>query len=482
MKQLIFGKQAREKLKEGVDLVANAVKITLGPKGRNVVISRPHKGEPDIVNDGATIARNIAVKDPYAEQGVELVRSIALKTESSAGDGTTTATILAQSMVEEGLKAVDNGVNPVLLKKGIEIGVEKAIEYLKSKAVPIEPEDLSKIATLCAEDEIIGNTIAEIFNKYGKEAVITVEETGATGVNYDVVDGYEFDKGWCSPYFINRSDRFDAVLEDIPIAIFDRKITMAADIIPLFELCKTQLGKSEMVLIAEEIIGDALATAVVNKMQGRFSCLCINAPGWGKQRADMLEDIAIFTGGMKISAEMALAMNKVTADMFGRAKKVISNREKTAIIGGAGDKKELDERINQLKLLVEDAELSKDLTEYSRKQWKERIGKLTGTAVILRIGYDSNTEATYKKLKIEDTIAATRAALEEGILPGAGKAYLEASDMLNEFDSKYYEKDIATGIWIVQQALREPFYQLAVNSGLSPLSPDEKIYDFSGSN
>lgn len=471
-KQLLFNEEARRKLKEGVDIAANAVKITLGPKGRNVVIARPHKGEPDVVNDGATIVRNIAIKDPFQEQGVQLVKSVAIKTESTAGDGTTTSAILAQAIVNSGLRAISNGANPVLLKKGIEMAVDATVKFLKERAIEVKPKELSRIANMSAEDEQIGNTISEVFTKYGKDVAISVEDSEIPGIHYDMIEGYKFERGWASPYFINRPERFETAIEDAYVVILDRKLTVANDIVHLIKTVKEQ-GVNELVIIAEEITGDALATLVINRVKGIFVGLAINAPGFGKQRADLLDDMAMFTGATKISAEMGMRMEDIKIEMFGKCKVVISNREETALIGGAGSQEEIEERVKQLEFLLEQ---NKDGgTEYFEKQLKERIGKLTGKAAILKIGYDSKAEATYKKLKIEDTIAATRAALEEGILPGGGTQYLWASKSL-PIKLEGENPDVQLGIKIVAEALREPVKQLALNSGLNPDSVIDKIF------
>ena len=458
-KQLLYDKEARKKLKEGVDIVANAVKVTLGPKGRNVVISRPHKGEPDIVNDGATIARNIVLKDLFQEQGVELIKSIAIKTEASAGDGTTTSAILAQSLIEFGLQAIAQGANPVLLKKGIETATQTVIEELKKMAIEVKPEDLNKIAILSAEDEQIGNTIAEIIQKYGKDAAISVEDGGVPGISYEAIEGYKFESGWISPYMVNRPEKFQTIIEDPVIAILDRRITMVTDLIPLIEIINKQFGKTEAVIIAEAIEGEALATLLLNKMQGRFLVLGINAPSFGKRRKDTLEDMAIFTGATVIAAEAGMTMKDVKPEMFGRAKKIISTREETVIIGGAGSSEEVDERVNQLKYLHDQTD---NTPEYYLRELEDRIGKLTGTAVILRIGYDSHAEATYKKLKVEDTIAATKAAIEEGILPGGGSPFFWLAYNVNLTSKTSDEQD---GINTVMGALQEPIKQLIKNSG-----------------
>lgn len=479
-KILKYEKDARESLKRGIDTVANAVKVTLGPKGRNVLIGRPHRGEPDITNDGATIARNITVEDPFEEQGVQLLKSVASRTESNAGDGTTTSSILAQAMVGEGLKVVDEGANPVLLRKGIELAVEQATEYLKSKAKPVTPEELPRIATLSAEDEEIGGTIAKILNDYGKDASITVED-GSYGISYEMVDGYKFDKGWASPYLMNRHDRFESVLEDAYILILNQRIAMVDDIVPIVEKFVKETGKREFVLIAEAIEGEALTSLVLSKLQGKFHILAINAPGFGNQRSDILEDIAIFTGATKLGGETGFKPEEIEIGHFGKCQKIIANRETTNIIGGAGSETEVQERVKQLDFLVEQ---NKDGgTEYFERQLKDRIGKLTGKAAILRIGYDSDIEAKYKKLKIEDTIAATKAALEEGILPGGGIMYLAASKAVEDaFSSTDLEDDVKTGIEIVVNALCEPIRQLARNSGGDPDTVMRKVDERIGFN
>ena len=477
-KEIFFGKIARSKLVEGLDIVANAVKVTLGPKGRNVVIaSNP---EPQIVNDGATIARSIVLADQGQEQGAKLIKSIALKTETLTGDGTTTATILTQALVHEGLKAIEDGADPILLKKGIEEATEIAIEHLKSKSVPVSDEMLAHVACLSAEDKDLGNAVADIFKNHGKDAVVSIEESTNPGLSSEITQGYKLERGMVSPYMVTRSDKLEAVLEDVYVAVVNQRINSVDDLLPVLKVAMEELKESKLVLVAEEVTGDALATLVVNQIEGKFTGLAVNVTGLGYQ-AEHLGDIAIFTGATKIGPEVGTGIKDINGLMLGKCKKVVATRESTIFIGGQGTEEKVNGRLKQLSSLLQEAESKND--QIASKEIKDRIAKIEGKVAVLRVGGNSHVETNYKKLKAEDTIAATRAALEEGVLPGGGTQYLMASLAIKEKvgDSKEDEDHIA-GMKVVEEALQRPIKQLAENSGVNPAGVVERINESVGFN
>jgi chaperonin GroEL len=455
-KIISFDEDARRALERGMDQLANAVKITLGPKGRNVVLEKKW-GAPTITNDGVSIAKEIELDDPEEKIGAELVKEVAKKTDDVAGDGTTTATVLAQAIVKEGLRNVAAGANPMSLKRGIERATELAVEAIKHQSKEVDDKaQIANVGAISAADPQIGETIAEAVDKVGKDGVITVEESNTFGMELDFVEGMRFDKGYISPYFVTDSERMEAVLEDPYILIANSKISAVKDLLPVLEKVM-QAGKPVLVL-AEDVEGEALATLVVNKIRGTFRSASVKAPGFGDRRKAMLQDIAVLTGGTVISEEVGLKLENATLDLLGTARKVIVTKDETTIIEGAGKDEDVQGRINQIKGEIENTD-----SDYDREKLQERLAKLSGGVAVIKVGAATEVELKEKKHRIEDAVQSTKAAVEEGIVPGGGVALLNAQSALDKVD---LEGDEATGANIVRRALEEPIKQIAVNAGL----------------
>ena len=455
-KQVLFNEEARRALGKGVDALANAVKVTLGPKGRNVVLDKKF-GAPTITNDGVTIAKDIELEDPFENMGAQLVKEVATKTNDIAGDGTTTATLLAQAMIHEGMRNVAAGANPMILKKGIDQAVKKLVDEIKSNSKKVEGKAaIAQVAAISSGDEEVGELIAEAMEKVGKDGVITVEESKSMDTNLSVVEGMQFDRGYISPYMVTDTDKMEAVLDNPYILITDRKISAIADILPILEKVVKQ-GK-ELMIIAEDLDGEALATLVVNKLRGTFKALAVKAPGFGDRRKAMLEDIAILTGGTVISEEVGRKLDSVEIEDLGQARQVRSSKEETTIVDGAGDKAAIDARVEQIKKQV--AETTSD---FDKEKLQERLAKLAGGVAVIEIGAATEVEMKDKKLRIEDALNATRAAVEEGIVAGGGTTFV---DILPALDALSAEGDVQTGINIVKRAIEEPVRQIANNAGL----------------
>ncbi len=456
-KQILFNEAARAALKRGVDKLANAVKVTLGPKGRNVVLDKGY-GAPTITNDGVTIAKEISLDDKNENIGAELVKEVATKTNDVAGDGTTTATLLAQIMVSEGLKNVAAGANPMVVKRGIEKGVIAIVKELKEKiSKPVAGQDeITQVASISANDAEIGKIIAEAMKEVGNDGVITVEESQVFGVEKEVVEGMQFDKGYVSPYMVTNPDRMESVYNDPYILITDKKISAIHDILKLLEQL-AQTGKKELVIIAEDVEGEALATLVVNKLRGTFHCLAVKAPGFGDRRKEMLRDIATLTGGKVISEEVGLKLDHATLESLGQARKVVASKETTTIVGGKGDEKDIKARIAQIRQEIENTD-----SDFDKEKLQERLAKLTGGVAVLKVGAATEVEMKERKLRIEDALAATKAAIEEGIVPGGGVALLRCIVALDSVSAVGEEK---IGIEILRRALEEPVRQIAINAG-----------------
>ena len=455
-KQILFDEEARRALGRGVDALANAVKVTLGPKGRNVVLDKKY-GAPTITNDGVTIARDIELEDPFENMGAQLVKEVATKTNDIAGDGTTTATLLAQAMIQEGMRNVVAGANPMIVKKGIETAVKTLVDEIKSKAKKVETKaKIAQVAAISSGDAEVGDLIAEAMEKVGKDGVITVEESKSMDTNLSVVEGMQFDRGYISPYMVTDTDKMEAVLDNPYILITDRKISAIADILPILEKVVKQ-GK-ELMIIAEDLDGEALATLVVNKLRGTFKALAVKAPGFGDRRKAMLEDIAILTGGTVISEEVGRKLDSVEIEDLGQARQVRASKEETTIVDGSGDKAKIDARVEQIKKQV--AETTSD---FDKEKLQERLAKLAGGVAVIEIGAATEVEMKDKKLRIEDALNATRAAVEEGIVAGGGTTFV---DILPALDALSAEGDVQTGINIVKRAIEEPVRQIANNAGL----------------
>ena len=456
-KMIAFDEDARRALERGMNQLADAVKITLGPKGRNVVIEKKW-GAPTITNDGVSIAKEIELEDPLEKIGAELVKEVAKKTNDVAGDGTTTATLLAQAMVREGLRNVAAGANPMGLKKGIEKAVERAVEAIKDQAKEIEDkEEIAHVASISANnDPEIGAMIAESMEKVGKDGVITVEESQTFGLELELVEGMRFDKGYISPYFVTDPERMEGVLEEPVILVANSKISAVKDLLPILE--KVMQSGKPLVIIAEDLEGEALATLVVNKIRGTFRSVAVKAPGFGDRRKAMLQDIAILTGGQVISEEVGLKLENTTLDMLGKARKVVVTKDETTIVEGSGDAEQIKGRINQIK-----AEIEKTDSDYDREKLQERLAKLAGGVAVIKVGAATEVELKEKKHRIEDAVSATKAAVEEGIVPGGGVTLLQAQKSLDKLDLDGDEK---TGSLIVRRALEEPLKQIAHNAGL----------------
>ncbi|MGI5823588.1 MAG: chaperonin GroEL [Dethiobacteria bacterium] len=454
-KDIIFREDARQALEKGVDQLANTVKVTLGPRGRNVVLDKRF-GSPQITNDGVTIAREIELEDPFENMGAQLVKEVANKTQDVAGDGTTSATILAQAVIKQGIKNVTAGTNPMLIKRGIDKAVNKVLEHIKNQSKPVEDrEAIAQVASISADDESIGDIIANAMEKVGKDGVITVEESRGFQTDLKVVEGMQFDRGYISPYMVTDTEKMEAILEDPMILLTDRKISSIHDVLPLLEKI-VQQGK-QLLLIAEDVEGEALATLVLNKIRGTFTCVAVKAPGFGDRRKAMLEDIAILTGGQVISEDLGLDMKNVGIEMLGSARQVRVDKDDTVIVEGAGESEAIEKRINQIRAQIEDT-----TSDFDREKLQERLAKLAGGVAVIEVGAATETEMKERKLRIEDALSATRAAVEEGIVSGGGVAYLNAVDALAELE---LFEDEGVGIKIVHRALEEPLRQIAENAG-----------------
>ncbi|MBU1179673.1 chaperonin GroEL [Patescibacteria group bacterium] len=455
-KQISFNEEARQALKRGVDKLANAVKVTLGPKGRNVVLDRGF-GSPTITKDGVTVAKEIDLEDKFENIGAELVKEVASKTNDVAGDGTTTATVLAQAIVQEGIKNVAAGANPVEIKRGIEQGVARVVEELKKSSKAVETnEEIEQVASISANDKEIGAIIARTMAEVGKDGVITVEESQSFGIENEVVKGMRFDKGYVSGYMITNAEKMEAEYEDAYILITDKKISSVQEIVPILEKV-AQAGKKELVIIAEDLEGEALATLVVNRLKGVFNTLAVKAPGFGDRRKAMLEDIAILTGGKVITEDIGLKLDSVELDDLGRARRVVATKETTTIVEGAGEKEKIDARVSGIK-----KELELATSEFDKEKLQERLAKLSGGVGVIKVGAATETEMKEKKHRIEDAVSATKAAVEEGIVPGGGVALLRVSGAL---ESAGLTGDQAVGLNILKKALEEPLKQIAINAG-----------------
>ena len=458
-KQLLYGEEARKALQSGIDKLSNTVKITLGPKGRNVVLDKKY-GAPLITNDGVTIAKEIELEDPFENMGAQLVKEVATKTNDIAGDGTTTATLLAQALVSEGMKNVAAGANPMVVKKGIQKAVDTAVEELKKIAHPVTgSSDIARIATISAADETVGKLIAEAMEKVTSDGVITVEESKTAETSCDVVEGMQFDRGYISPYMVTDTDKMEAVVDDAYILITDKKISNIQEILPLLEKI-LQSGK-KLIIVAEDVEGEALATILVNKLRGTFTCICVKAPGFGDRRKEMLQDIAILTGGQVITSDLGLELKDATVEMLGRAKQVKVTKENTTIVDGAGDKESIKERIAQIK-----NQIDVTTSEFDREKLQERLAKLSGGVAVIHVGAATEVEMKEKKLRIEDALAATKAAVEEGYVAGGGIALLNVIPAVKALLDTAESTDEATGIKIVLKAIEAPIRQIAANAGL----------------
>jgi chaperonin GroEL len=457
-KLIAFDEKARRALENGMNQLVDAVKVTLGPKGRNVVLEKKW-GAPTITNDGVSIAKEIELEDPYERVGAELVKEVAKKTDDVAGDGTTTATVLAGALVREGLRNVAAGANPMSLKKGIEAAVEAAVNQLREISRPADTQgQIAQVASISAADSEIGSMIAEAIDKVGKDGVITVEESQTFGMEMDLVEGMRFDKGYISPYFVTDPERMEAVLEDPYILLHGSKISAVRDMLPVLEKVM-QTGKP-LVIIAEDVEGEALATLVVNKIRGTFKSTAVKAPGFGERRKAMLQDMAILTGGQVITEDVGLKLENVTLDLLGRARKVVITKDETTVVEGAGDDNDIKGRINQIK-----AEIDNTDSDYDREKLQERLAKLSGGVAVIKVGAATEVELKEKKHRIEDAVSTTKAAIEEGVVPGGGVSLLRCQQPILDAAEKL-EGDEATGARIVARAVEEPLKQIAVNAGL----------------
>jgi chaperonin GroEL len=456
-KQLSFSEEARRELKIGIDILAEAVKTTLGPKGRNVALDKKW-GAPTVTHDGVTVAKEIELEAPFQNMGVQLLKEAATKTNDVAGDGTTTATVLAQAIVNEGLKNVAAGANPMLLKRGIEKATEAIVKAIRDMSVDVEGKaEIANVAAISANDKEIGDLIAEVMDKVGKDGVISVEESKGLAFETEYVEGMQFDRGYISPYFITNPESMVAALEDAYILVYDKKISAATDIVPLLEKL-VQVGRRELVIIAEDVDGEALATLVLNKLRGVFNVLAVKAPGFGDRRKAMLQDIAALTGAQVITEEMGRKLETATLQDLGQARKVTATKDDTTIVEGRGDAKQIKGRIEQIKVEIENS-----TSDYDKEKLQERLAKLAGGVAVIRVGAGTETELKEKKHRVEDALSATRAAVEEGIVPGGGVALLNAVPALNGIKMAYPDED--TGVKIMRRALEEPMRQLARNAG-----------------
>lgn len=463
-KQFKFDEKARQALKKGVDELANTVRVTLGPRGRNVVLDRGF-GTPEVTNDGVSIAKEVELGDKFENMGAELIKEVAEKTSELAGDGTTTAVVLAQAIIEEGLKNVTAGTDPLAIKKGIDKAVKATVEILKKTKKAIKSKkEIAQVGTIASENEEVGNMIADVMDEVGKDGVITVEESQTFGLSKELVEGMQFDNGYISPYMITNAERMEAEYKEPYILISDYKISAINDILPLLEKM-TQAGKKSLIIIAEEVEGEALATLVVNKLRGTFNALAVKAPGFGDRRKEMLQDIAILTGGKVISEEAGLKLENTEVNMLGRADKIVSTKENTTIVGGKGGKEGIEKRIKQIKI-----QLEKTDSDFDKEKLQERLAKISGGVAVIRVGAATEAEMKYKKLKIENALHSTRSAIDEGIIPGGGAALIKAIYSLDEIVGENISDEEKIGIKIVKKALESPLRQIAENAGVKDIS------------
>ncbi len=468
-KEIKFGEDARKALQSGVDQLANTVKVTLGPKGRNVVLDKKY-GAPLITNDGVTIAKDIELEDAFENMGAQLVKEVATKTNDVAGDGTTTATLLAQALVREGLKNVTAGANPMIVKKGIAKAVDAAVDKIVKNSKAIDGKnDIARVASISAADETVGTLIAEAMEKVTNNGVITVEESKTAETYSEVVEGMQFDRGYITPYMVTDTDKMEAIIDDAYILITDKKISNIQEILPLLEQI-VQAGK-KLIIIAEDVEGEALSTLIVNKLRGTFTCVAVKAPGFGDRRKEMLQDIAILTGGQVISEELGLDLKETQVDQLGQARQVKITKENTIIVDGLGDKAQIDARIHQIMAQIEET-----TSDFDKEKLQERLAKLSGGVAVIKVGAATEVEMKEKKLRIEDALAATRAAVEEGIVAGGGTAYINALPAI-EAVMEGLEGDEKTGAQIVLNALEEPVRQIAYNAGVEGSVIVNKIKD-----
>ncbi len=456
-KEILFSEEARGRILKGVNILADTVKVTLGPRGRNVVIDKSF-GSPTVTKDGVTVAKEIELENKFENMGAQMVKEVASKTSDVAGDGTTTATILAQAIYREGAKAVAAGLNPMDLKRGVDIAVEKTVKELEKLSKPTkDKKEIAQVGTISANNDVtIGNIIAEAMEKVGKEGVITVEEAKGMETTLDVVEGMQFDRGYLSPYFVTDAERMEAILEEPSILICDRKVTNMKDLLPLLEQV-AKLGRP-LLIIAEDVEGEALATLVVNKLRGTLSCAAVKAPGFGDRRKEMLKDVATLTGGQVIAEDLGLKLESVTLEDLGRAKRVTIDKDNTTIVDGAGKKEDIQARVKQIRAQTEET-----TSDYDREKLQERLAKLVGGVAVINVGAATETEMKEKKARVEDALNATRAAVEEGVVPGGGVAFLRAAKALESL--KLESRDQQTGVEIVRRALEEPIRQIAGNAG-----------------
>src|SRR6266849_3362543 len=455
-KQIIFDEEARRSLKKGIDILAVAVKTTLGPKGRNVALDKKF-GAPSVTHDGVTVAKEISLEDPFENMGAQLLKEAATKTNDVAGDGTTTATVLAQAIVNEGLKNLAAGANPMQLKHGLDKGAEAVVEYIRNMATPVESKkEIAQIASISAADDTIGDLIAEVMDKVGKDGVITVEESRGINFETEYVEGMQIDKGYTSAYFVTNAEKMEASIENPYILITDKKISAVQDILPVLEQL-TQLGRREIVIISEDVDGEALATLVVNKLRGILNVLAVKAPGFGDRRKEMLRDIAVLTGGEVISEEMGRRLDSTTLADLGQARRVVSHKDDTTIVEGKGEAEDIQARIRQIK-----AQIDETTSDYDREKLQERLAKLSGGVALIKVGAGTEVELKYRKTRVEDALSATRSGVEEGMVPGGGVALLNATEAL---DNVHLTGDAATGVNILRRALEEPMRQIAINGG-----------------
>jgi len=466
-KMIIYGEEARKKLQSGIDQLANTVKVTLGPKGRNVVLGRKF-GAPMITNDGVTIAKEVELEDAFENMGAQLIREVATKTNDVAGDGTTTATVLAQAITREGLKNLSAGANPMVMRKGIDKAVAAAVEAIKEHSVPVNgSDDIARVGTVSSGDEAVGALIAEAMEKVGTEGVITIEESKTAETGLEVVEGMQFDRGYISPYMVTDTDKMEAVLDDAYILITDKKISSIQEILPILEPV-VKAGK-KMMIIAEDVEGDALATLLVNRLRGTFNCVCVKAPGFGDRRKEMLQDIAILTGGTVISSQLNMELNETQLTDLGRARQVVVTKDNTTIVDGAGNPEEIKGRANQIR-----ASIATTNSDYDREKLQERLAKLAGGVAVIKVGAQTEVAMKEQKLRVEDALNATRAAVEEGIVAGGGTAQVNAIAAVEKLIAKL-TGDEKTGAKIVATALQAPIRQIAENAGVDGSVVYEKI-------
>lgn len=467
-KQIIYGEEARKAIESGVDQLANTVKITLGPKGRNVVLDKKF-GAPLITNDGVTIAKEIELKDPFENMGAQLIKEVSTKTNDVAGDGTTSATVLAQAMIKEGLKNLAAGANPMVMKKGIEKATAAAVNAIKAESKPVSgSKDIARVGTISSGEEMIGALIADAMEKVSQNGVITIEESKTAETYSDVVEGMQFDRGYITPYMATDTEKMEAVLDDAMLLITDKKISNIQDILPLLE----QIVKAgrKLLIIAEDVEGEALATIILNRLRGTFTCVCVKAPGFGDRRKEMLQDIAVLTGGQVISSDLGMELKDATVEMLGQAHQVKVTKENTTIVDGAGSRSDIDARIAQIH-----AQIEATTSDYDREKLQERLAKLSGGVAVIKVGAATETEMKEKKLRIEDALNATRAAVEEGIVSGGGTAYVSAAKAADELVATL-EGDEKTGAQIIAKALKAPIMQIAANAGLEGAVILENVY------